>query len=134
MCITNAAENIELAQEQCGRIEKDTRGQSIHGNAIGYDLAGFLASREGMYDAPQTIFGDGVYRVGRDIVPGTYVANAGMICQWERWTSPIGVPASVISDSSSAGGEFLSPKREVNIAPDDAVFVSTGCDSWEKKY
>lgn len=111
ICLSNELGNVKLAREHCDRIAEDTRGQSIEGNAMGYDLSRFLESRQGAYDVPQTSFEDGVYNVGRDIVPGTYVSSGtGAFCQWELWNGPIGVPSAVVDDDGSTRKEFFLAK------------------------
>lgn len=127
--------NAKIAQDHCDRIASSTRGKIIEGDGTGFDLSMFLESREDTYTAPRTSFDDGVYKVGRDIVPGTYVPNSSglSMCKWERWDSPLGVRSSVIEDSTSKN-ESLYSKEDAYIAPEDDVFVSRACGPWEKKY
>lgn len=135
ICSASTDGNIELAQDHCESIAASTKGRIIEGSAAGYDLSEFLESRKVMYDVPQTSFGDGVYKVGRDIVPGTYVSSStGLtMCKWERWDSPLGDPSSVIEDSSSTK-ESLYSTESVRVDPEDDVFASRSCGSWKKKH
>lgn len=135
LCTASKNGNTKIAQNHCDRIASSTRGKIIEDDAAEFDVSTFLESREDTYTAPRTSFDDGVYKVGRDIVPGTYMSsNSGLsMCKWERWDSPLGVRSSVIEDSSSKN-ESLYSKKTVHIAPEDDVFVSIACGPWEKKY
>ena len=78
---------------------------------------------------PPVTFGDGTYRVGPDIPPGRYRANApSEDCEWQRLRSP----DSEASDASEhevigEGGHFMS---FADIAPEDSLFVSRSCGTW----
>ncbi len=73
-----------------------------------------------------TQFDDGVYIVGRDIAPGTYISSAieGEICFWSRLTGFDGDPFNRMNIYAS-GGQAIA-----TILPSDAGFRSFGCGKW----
>jgi hypothetical protein len=80
--------------------------------------------------APKTIMEtDGTYRVGTDIVPGTY-RSAGPSpsgesdCYWARLSSL--TPSHIISNNISSGPQV------VMIQPSDAAFLTRSCQPWQK--
>jgi hypothetical protein len=72
---------------------------------------------------PATSFsGDGTFRVGVDIQPGTYRSEGGAACYWERLR---GLSGSI--DDMIANGVAGSP---VQILPSDVAFKTQACGSW----
>lgn len=71
-----------------------------------------------------TIPGDGTYRVGVDIRPGTYRTSGSYSCYWARLRGLGGTSADIIANSSAAGPQI------VQIAPTDAAFKTQGCPTW----
>lgn len=74
--------------------------------------------------AVRTIPGDGTFRTGADLVPGTYRSQGGDSCYWERLRGFGGQTADII-----ANGAGILPQT-VTIAPTDAGFRSQGCAPW----
>lgn len=75
---------------------------------------------------PKTTFGNGQYRVGVDIAPGTYVAPGGSGCYWERQaTFGGGSLGDIIANDLSRGGQVV-----VTIAASDKGFKTSGCGTW----
>ncbi|WP_197048119.1 hypothetical protein [Mycobacterium paragordonae] len=72
----------------------------------------------------RTIPGDGTFRTGVDLVPGTYRSQGGDSCYWERLRGFGGQTADII-----ANGAGILPQT-VTIAPTDAGFRSQGCAPW----
>ncbi len=72
----------------------------------------------------RTIPGDGTFRTGADLVPGTYRSQGGDSCYWERLRGFGGQTADII-----ANGAGILPQT-VTIAPTDAGFRSQGCAPW----
>ncbi|MFE0347798.1 hypothetical protein [Streptomyces griseoluteus] len=72
--------------------------------------------------------GDGDFRVGTDIAPGTYrsTGNAHRSCRWERARDAEHRLRSVITNGHSTGTAV------VTIRPTDVYFRSTGCGGWKK--
>jgi hypothetical protein len=69
-------------------------------------------------------FGDGSYRVGLDVSPGTYrVRQPAGRCTWQRFDDPS--PDAPAVATRSASGYAV-----VTILPTDARFVASGCGTW----
>jgi hypothetical protein len=72
---------------------------------------------------------DGTYRVGTDIVPGTY-RSAGASpegesdCYWARLNSLN--PTHIINNNISTGPQV------VTIQPSDRAFLTRSCQPWQK--
>jgi hypothetical protein len=68
--------------------------------------------------------GDGTFRMGADLRPGTYRSQGGESCYWERLRGLGGQTADII-----ANGAGILPQT-VTIAPTDLAFRSQGCAPW----
>ncbi|MER6068775.1 hypothetical protein ABT187_07925 [Streptomyces sp. NPDC001817] len=70
----------------------------------------------------------GMYKVGRDIAPGTYrsTGNADDSCYWERTKDAEHGLNSIIANNNVTGTAV------VTISPSDAYFKTTGCGDWKK--
>lgn len=69
-------------------------------------------------------FGAGVYRVGKEIKPGTYVVTGDIEdCYWERQNRNGGIIANDFIDAAK--------RVQVTIRAGDYSFNSTGCGQWE---
>ncbi|MGE5828823.1 MAG: hypothetical protein ACM30G_10760 [Micromonosporaceae bacterium] len=76
-----------------------------------------------------TRFDDGLWLVGRDIVPGTYQATVPATsggCTWERGASADGTLSSMLGSGAGDPGVLVV----VTIKATDAVFRSHDCGSW----
>ena len=73
----------------------------------------------------KTLFGEGVFIVGTDVEPGTYVHDADANCSWFR-LSGFGLP----HDRAIAQGN--GSDVSVTILASDAGFESIGCGIWTK--
>jgi hypothetical protein len=79
---------------------------------------------------PKTIIEtDGTYRVGTDIVPGTYrsagpSAEGESDCYWARLNSLN--PTHIINNNIGTGPQV------VTIQPSDAAFLTHSCQPWRK--
>lgn len=75
----------------------------------------------------KTIPGDGTFRVGVDIAPGTYKSSGGTSlggsCYWFRHATVDG-SNDVIDSNSSTGPQY------VQIAPTDGTFETSFCQPW----
>ena len=76
-------------------------------------------------DATSGRWNDGDYRVGTDIMAGTYQAAASPDCYWERLSGFGGEPSDVIANDLGTGGM-------VTIAPTDVGFSTNRCGGWTK--
>lgn len=72
-----------------------------------------------------TISGDGVYLVGTDVQPGTYVSDSPGYCSWYRLSSLNGESNNIIDSDNSASG-----KQYVTIKPTDVAFKTLSCSTW----
>jgi len=76
---------------------------------------------------PRTTFGDGSYRVGVDIAPGTYRATGGVSgnCYWARLSNFTGEDHIIAN--------YLNPgPTTVTILASDAGFESRRCGTWSR--
>lgn len=71
-----------------------------------------------------TIPGDGTYRVGVDIRPGTYRSQGSNACYWERLRGLGGTVDDIIANGAGTGPQL------VQIAPTDVGFKTQGCPTW----
>lgn len=75
---------------------------------------------------PVTAFGDGMFLVGTDILPGTYIVpNVDDQCYWSRLASFSGELDDLIANSNPRGQSIVS------IDSGDAGFESKRCGKWE---
>ena len=72
---------------------------------------------------PRTEFGDGKWRVGVDIAPGTYHIEASDRCYWARLSGFGG--GDIIANENSLGPWLVA------IQPTDAGFESKRCGTWK---
>ncbi|WP_372408115.1 hypothetical protein [Streptomyces luteireticuli] len=73
--------------------------------------------------------GNGTFRVGSDIAPGTYRSlgnKKGGNCYWERAKDSKGDADSIIANDNVVGSSY------VTVATGDKVFKTHGCKSWER--
>jgi hypothetical protein len=76
---------------------------------------------------PRDQFGDGLWRVGIDIIPGQYRTEGGEGCYWERMKDF----KAVFVESTIANGNPTGP-FVIEIEPSDAGFMSQRCGVWLK--
>lgn len=77
--------------------------------------------------APQTSMpGDGMFKVGTDIVAGTYKTTGGDACYWERSKDALHDVDSISANDNVTGTAV------VTISSKDAYFKTTGCGRWTK--
>ncbi|MCK0110665.1 hypothetical protein MWU75_00700 [Ornithinimicrobium sp. F0845] len=76
---------------------------------------------------PEIAFsGDGIYEVGVDIQPGTYVADAGDGCYWARLSGSDGFD-SIITNHFGAGQTIATIKES------DRFFETSDCGPWSRR-
>lgn len=77
-------------------------------------------------DGPKTVMdSDGTFRVGADIVPGTYASQGprdGVACYWKRVGGPNG---DEILDNA-----LTKKPQVVRIEPTDLTFKTNECQTW----
>ena len=71
--------------------------------------------------------GDGDFRVGTDIKPGTYrtSGNTDGMCYWERAKNASGDTDSLPANDNVSGASYVTVKAT------DKIFKSSGCKDWE---
>ncbi|MFF4158450.1 hypothetical protein [Streptomyces sp. NPDC001678] len=71
--------------------------------------------------------GNGMYRVGLDIAPGTYTSQGNKEgCYWERDKDALHSGDSVIANENVTGNGI------VTLTTEDAYFKTSGCTDWKK--
>ncbi|WP_171163234.1 hypothetical protein [Streptomyces sp. I05A-00742] len=76
-----------------------------------------------------TVSGNGMYRVGVDIAPGTYKSagnKADGNCYWERAKDALHGTDSIEANENVTGNGI------VTVTPRDAYFKTSGCTDWKK--
>jgi hypothetical protein len=86
------------------------------------------AKPAGTATARTTMSGNGMYKVGTDILPGTYrsAGSADGSCYWERSKDALHGIDSVIANDNVTGPAV------VTIARTDAYFKSSDCADWRR--
>lgn len=71
--------------------------------------------------------GDGDFRVGADIKPGTYrtSGNTDGTCYWERAKDASGDTDSLLANDKVSGASYVTVKAT------DKIFKSSGCKDWQ---
>ncbi|WP_405860469.1 hypothetical protein OG407_22025 [Streptomyces sp. NBC_01515] len=71
--------------------------------------------------------GDGDFRVGTDVKPGTYrtSGNTDGMCYWERAKDASGDTDSLLANDNVSGASYVTVKAT------DKIFKSSGCKDWE---
>ncbi|WP_327403483.1 hypothetical protein OG194_27560 [Streptomyces sp. NBC_01288] len=71
--------------------------------------------------------GNGDFRVGTDIKPGTYrtSGNTDGMCYWERAKDASGDTDSLLANDKVSGAGYVTVKAT------DKIFKSSGCKDWE---
>jgi hypothetical protein len=72
-------------------------------------------------------FGDGKFKVGNDIVAGTYRVEATSGCYWARLKDFTGEPRAVIESGNGIGGPLV-----VTLGGRHGGVESHGCGDWHK--
>ena len=75
---------------------------------------------------PLAEFGDGFFRVGIDILPGTYRTTDASRCYWAR-LSNFGGTSDIIANENISAGPAI-----VTISPTDVGFESSRCGTWHR--
>ncbi|WP_406125601.1 hypothetical protein [Streptomyces sp. NBC_00989] len=114
-------------------------GDSGSGNGSGGNGKGSSASAEhraaakkgsGKGEAVETkkaaFDGDGDFRVGTDVKPGTYRTNGNTdgMCYWERAKDASGDTDSLLANDNVSGASYVTVKAT------DKIFKSSGCKDW----
>ena len=93
------------------------------------DLECFRSRQNRQAAAPRE-FGDGIHRVGTEIIAGTYVIGAqaeGQTCEWARLIRLDGTEGQVVEQ-----GTWME-NSSVVLGEGDAAFYTSGCGVWKLK-
>ena len=72
--------------------------------------------------------GDGIYEVGVDVKPGTYVsAKPELNCYWARLKGSGGSFSDIIANNNTSGRSLVTIKKT------DKFFETSGCEPWTKR-
>lgn len=74
--------------------------------------------------AKNTIEGDGIFLVGKDINPGTYRNSGTSGCYWKRSSGTSGDFDEILANGNESGPAV------VTIQPGDVAFTSKRCGTW----
>ncbi|OBK19549.1 hypothetical protein A5636_18565 [Mycobacterium asiaticum] len=74
--------------------------------------------------APATFPGDGTFKVGVDIAPGTYRSEGAHDCYWERLRGLSGTLSDTIANGAGSWPQL------VQIMPSDLAFKTQHCPTW----
>ena len=69
---------------------------------------------------------DGIYLVGKDIEPGTYLTSGGSGCYWQRSSGTSGDFDDILANGNESGQAI------VTIAASDVAFTTKRCGSWQR--
>ncbi|MFF2367710.1 hypothetical protein ACFVU0_34050 [Streptomyces sp. NPDC058122] len=101
------------------------KGRAALSAAVGLVVLGVVSANA---EEKAAFAGNGDFRVGPDIEPGTYrtTGNTGGSCHWERARG-----AGHGLDSLIAKGD-VTGTAVVTISPEDTYFRTSGCGDWKK--
>ncbi|MFD6178812.1 MULTISPECIES: hypothetical protein [unclassified Isoptericola] len=97
----------------------------ITGSRAGYATVSRTSAATAKVVVPPPVPGNGSYRVGSEVKPGTYVSKGGSLCYWERRSSAGSSFEGIIANGFSSAGQVI-----VTIGSGDMYFVTDGCGSW----
>jgi hypothetical protein len=133
-------------------VARPIRRPALAAVALAAVLAGGGCTGGGGGRAATAFDGNGLYRVGRDIQPGTYRTagvgpetrvppESGIVhtadddgvrkCTWVRYAAPTASGIGAGTNVIAVGAEPSGPV-EVTIEPTDHQFVTFGCLRWER--
>lgn len=124
--VTATVDPTQARQDELDQQAADLEAQAAALDQRASDLDAREAAVSGAEKAweDNTIPGDGTYRVGVDIAPGTYVSSGNSWCYWERLSDLDGTFNSIIANDNIAG------QGVVTIKSSDAAFSNSGCADW----
>ena len=121
--LARAPEGIRFVRDRLARLVQPLLlgGEAAVNGGVEWQLRALLGSDP----VPTAAFADGVYRVGENLLPGTYrVPSSAAGCYWERLRGFSGSTTEVIANDLSAGSMVVTVKAT------DAGFRVSGCSTW----
>jgi hypothetical protein len=124
--MTTCASTLAFALTGCvlgGRSTPTT--VTVHDNGATRPPQVYQSSTAAVARGPATsIPGDGTFRVGVDVQPGTYQSQGSDECYWARLSGLGGSLNDIIANSNAAGPQV------VQIASSDVAFKTQNCGMW----
>jgi hypothetical protein len=110
-----------------GGSGKGSSASARHDSGGGHGAATQKATTKKTAKKKAAFAGDGDFRVGSDIKPGTYrtTGNSDGMCYWERAKDAKGEMGSILANDNVSGTSYVTVKAT------DKLFKSTGCNDWE---
>ncbi|MFE7172033.1 hypothetical protein [Streptomyces sp. NPDC057616] len=107
-----------------GGSGKDSSASARHSTGSG---SGTGSGKKAAAAKKAAFAGDGDFRVGTDVKPGTYrtTGNSDGMCYWERAKDAKGEMDSILANDNVSGTSYVTVKAT------DKLFKSTGCKDWE---
>jgi hypothetical protein len=123
----NAGDNGNGGGTDAGGKNSSTSAQSQHGSGGKQKTGGKQTTDKKAVVKKAAFAGDGDFRVGSDIKPGTYrtTGNRDGMCYWERAKDAKGEMDSIIANDNVSGTSYVTVKAT------DKLFKSSGCKGWE---
>ncbi|MFD8306165.1 hypothetical protein ACFV29_28055 [Streptomyces sp. NPDC059690] len=120
----NAGSNGDGKSNDSG--DKGTSASADHGSD-GRKTAEGKGSDAKAAEKKAAFAGDGEFRVGKDVKPGTYrtTGNSDGMCYWERAKDAKGEMDSILANDNVTGASYVTVKAT------DKIFKSNGCKDWE---
>ncbi|GHI07129.1 hypothetical protein AQI88_22020 [Streptomyces cellostaticus] len=114
---------IGVVSANAGSSGKDSSASAAHQPGGKKDSEGAKAAEK----KKAAFGGDGDFRVGSDVKPGTYrtTGNADDQCSWERAKDASGETDSLLANDNVTGTSYVTVKAG------DKLFKSSGCKDWE---
>lgn len=117
-----------------GSLDDIIANENVTGRAIveiKQGDVGFKSSRCGTWTPyspiPSSSFGNGFWKVGEDVSPGTYRTTSASRCYWARLSGFGGELRDILDNDNADGTDVI-----VQILPGDYGFESSRCGTWTK--
>ena len=117
-------ENQLVSQTQTSNAQLDTRKQQLDEREAGLNSREQALVPKEQAAAKNTIKGDGIYLVGKDVNPGTYRNSGGSSCYWQRSSGTSGNMGEILANGNESGPAV------VTIQPSDVAFTTKRCGTW----
>lgn len=102
----------------------DTRKQQLDQRESGLNSREQALAPKEQAAAKNTIRGDGIYLVGKDVNPGTYRNSGGSNCYWMRSSGTSGDFGEILANGNESGPAV------VTIQDSDVAFTTKRCGTW----
>lgn len=117
-------ENDLAGKTQSANAALDTRKQQLDQRESGLDTREQALAPKEQEAAKNTIRGDGIYLVGKDVNPGTYRNTGSRSCYWQRSSGTSGSFDEILANGNESGPAV------VTIQASDVAFTTKRCGTW----